>query len=288
MREIRVKDIIEICNAKLLCGNKEEILENFKKDTREIEEGDVYVGIQGEKFNGSLFFEKAFENGAKACILNNIEIKEEIIEKYKGRIIIIVENEIEALQKIATYKREGYNIPIIGVTGSVGKTSTKDILSSVMSKKYETLKTIGNYNNHIGVPLTVLRLKNQTAAVIEMGMNHSGEISVLTKIAKPTMAVITNVGTAHIGELGSRENILKAKLEILDGMEKDAPLIINNDNDMLHNWYLENKNTRKIITFGIENQSDIMAKNIVLTDEGSTFEVEVDKKIYKIEIKIRW
>lgn len=168
-----------------------------------------------------------------------------------------------------------------------GKTSTKDIIASVMSKKYDTLKTIGNYNNHIGVPLTILKLENQTAAVIEMGMNHRGEISVLTKIAKPSMSVITNVGTAHIGELGSRENILKAKLEILEGMEKDSLLIINNDNDMLHNWYLENKDKINIMTYGIEEKSDIMAKNIVLSDEGSKFQVEVDKKVYDIEIPVR-
>ena len=121
-----------------------------------------------------------------------------------------------------------------------GKTSTKDLIASVMSKKYKTLKTKGNYNNGIGLPLTVLSIKDEDAAVIEMGMNHLGEISRLAKIARPTIGVITNVGTAHIGNLGSRENILKAKLEMLEGMAENAPLVINNDNDMLHNWYLEN------------------------------------------------
>ncbi len=172
------------------------------------------------------------------------------------------------------------------MTGSVGKTSTKDILGSVMSKKYKTLKTQGNYNNHIGVPLTILGLKDHTAAVVEMGMNHLGEISTLTKIAKPTMSVITNIGTSHIGELGSRENILKAKLEILEGMEKDAPIIINNDNDMLHNWYLDNKEKRNVITYGIQNKSDIMAENICIDKNGSKFTVNIEGKKYKIEINI--
>ena len=126
------------------------------------------------------------------------------------------QNSIYALQEFAKYKRKLYDIPVIGVTGSVGKTSTKDMIASVMSKGFNTLKTNGNYNNHIGVPLTILRLKEHTAAVVEMGMNHLGEISNVTKIAMPTMSVITNVGTAHIGNLGSRENILKAKLEILE------------------------------------------------------------------------
>ena len=168
-----------------------------------------------------------------------------------------------------------------------GKTSTKDLIASVMSKKYKTLKTKGNYNNGIGLPLTVLSIKDEDAAVIEMGMNHLGEISRLAKIARPTIGVITNVGTAHIGNLGSRENILKAKLEMLEGMAENAPLVINNDNDMLHNWYLENKGTRKIITFGIENESDVMAKNIDLGEDGSKFEVNIYDEIYNAKINVR-
>ena len=286
MKEIKVKDILELCNAKLICGKEEELLRNFKKDTREIQEGDTYVGIKGEKFNGSNFFEEAFKNKAKACIIENIEIEQDLISKYKNKIIIEVEDTIKALQTLASYKRDKYNIPVIGVTGSVGKTSTKDIIASVMSKKYNTLKTIGNYNNHIGVPLTILGLKEHEAAVIEMGMNHFGEISKLTRIAKPTMSVITNIGTSHIGELGSRENILKAKMEILEGMKDDAPLVINNDNDMLHNWYLQNKGKRKVITFGIDNESDIMAKDITSDENGSKFTVNVGGKDYKVTINI--
>ncbi len=118
-------------------------------------------------------------------------------------------------------------------------------------------------------------------------MNHLGEISVLTQIAKPTMCVITNVGTAHIGILGSRENILKAKLEILEGMDENGIIAINNDNDMLHDWYLKNKGKRNIMTFGIENESDIMAKNVKLRDNSSTFEVEVDNKKYDVKINVR-
>ena len=286
MKDIKVKDILKLCDGELLVGSEDAILENFKKDTREIEAGDTYVGIKGENFNGSDFFEKAFELGANACIVQDIEIHENILEKCKDKTIIKVKDCVEALQNIAKYKRECYDIPVIGVTGSVGKTSTKDIIASVMSKKYKTIKTEGNYNNHIGVPLTILRLKDHTAAVIEMGMNHLGEISKLTNIARPTMSVITNVGTSHIGELGSRENILKAKLEILEGMKEDAPIAINNDNDMLHNWFMVNKNKRKILTFGIENDSDIMAKNIVASDDGSKFTVNIDGKDYKVEINV--
>ncbi len=219
--------------------------------------------------------------------MQNIKIEENELNKYKDRAIIIVEDTIKAMQEIAKYKRQMYNIPVVGITGSVGKTSTKDLIASVMSQRFKTLKTSGNYNNHIGVPFTVLGLLDHTAAVIEMGMNHFGEISVITKIAKPTIGVITNIGTAHIGFLGGRENILKAKLEILEGMEENAPIVINNDNDLLHKWYLENKEKRKIITYGIENKSDIMAKNIIAKENESAFEVEVDGEIYKAKISIR-
>lgn len=280
---ISVKDFVNIANAKLICGNENTILGDFKKDTKEITNQDTYIGIKGEKFDGSNFFKEAFENGAKVCILEHFDGD---VNKYSDKVILKVDNSIEAIQKIAKYKRNMYNIPVIGITGSVGKTSTKDLIASVMSQKYNTLKTTGNYNNHIGVPLTILKLKEHESAVIEMGMNHLGEISKVTKIAEPTMSVITNIGTAHIGILGSRENILKAKLEILEGMDKNAPIIINNDNDLLHEWYLKNKDTKNIITYGIDNQSDVMAKNITSFENGSEFEVDINNKTYKAKINV--
>lgn len=283
--EIKVKDIIKICNAKFIFGNKEEICENFSKDTREITAGDVYIGIKGEKFDGSTLYEKAIENGAKVCILENIEIPEGIKEKYKDRTIIQVPNTIEAIQKIASYKRSMYNIPVIAVTGSVGKTSTKDILASIVSKKYKVLKTEGNLNNHIGLPLTILKLKDHTAMVVEMGMSALGEIRTLTNIAKPTICVITNVGTSHIGNLGSRENILKAKLEILEGMDKTGSLVINNDNDMLNIWNKTN-NTYKVVTFGIDNPSNIIAKEVKLEEYSSKFVAQANDEKINVEVLV--
>ena len=276
IKDIKVKDIIKICNVKEFYGNEEIICENFSKDTREIEENDVYVGIKGETFNGNEFYEQAFEKGAKVCILQGIEINDSIKEKYSDRAIIIVEDTIKALQDIATYKRSLYDIPVVAITGSVGKTSTKDIIASVVSMKYDVLKTQGNLNNHIGLPLTILKLKNHNALVVEMGMNHLGEISVLSKIAKPNIAVITNVGTAHIGNLGSRENILKAKLEILDGLSENGTLIINNDNDLLHDWSNKEKSNSnvEIVTYGIENESQFTATNISLKENSSEFEIQ--------------
>lgn len=276
---MKVKDILNVTKGKLIIGNENLECENFSKDTRTIQKGDIYIGIKGEKFDGSMFWEQALDNGAEAVIVEKIEITEQKMEKYSNKTIIKVENTLEALYEIAKYKRNLYDIPVIAVTGSVGKTSTKDIIASVVSTQYKTLKTEGNNNNNIGLPLTILKLKDHEALVIEMGMNHFGEISLLTSIAKPTLAVITNIGTSHIGNLGSRENILKAKLEILEGM-KIPKIIINNDNDLLHKWYEENKEKIEIHTFGIENKSELNAENIELHENGSKFEaVESSQKI---------
>jgi len=270
MHNIYVKDIIEQCNGKLIIGNEDIILENFNKDTRTINKNDIYVGINGDTFEGSNLYKEAFEKGAKGCIINNIELDLEYLKSLEDKFLIVVDDTIKCLQELATYKRSLYNIPVIGVTGSVGKTSTKDIIASVLSKKFKVCKTIGNYNNHIGVPLTILSLKDENCLVVEMGMNNLGEISLLSKISKPTVSVITNVGTAHIGLLGSRENILKAKLEILDGMDSNGILVINNDNDMLHKYYLENKDNN-IKTFGIVNESDFFANDIELNELSSNY-----------------
>lgn len=282
---MKVKEILKVTKGKMLFGNEELEVENFSKDTRTIQKGDIYIGIKGEKFDGSNFWNQALDAGATAVIISNIQISKEEKEKYKDKTIIQVEDTFEALYEIAKYKRSLYNIPVVAVTGSVGKTSTKDIIASVVSQKYKTLKTEGNNNNNIGLPLTILKLKDHEALVVEMGMNHFGEISLLTNIAKPTLAVITNIGTSHIGNLGSRENILKAKLEILEGM-KIPRVIINNDNDLLHRWYEENKEKIEIHTYGINNSSDVIAEKIELGEEKSKFVVKTSSEKVNIDVPV--
>ena len=283
-KNITVNKIVEICNGKLLAGEKNIEIETYSKDTRTLKKGDMYLGIKGEKINGNNYIEQAFINGAIGCITDE-NVNEEIINKYKEKVIIKVENTIKAIQELAKYKRSLYDIPVIAVTGSVGKTSTKDIIANVLGQKYKVLKTEGNMNNHIGLPMTLLKLKDHTAVVVEMGMNHFGEISLLTDIARPTLAVITNIGTSHIGNLGSRENILKAKLEILEGMIVPK-IIINNDNDLLHKWYEKNKNKIEIHTFGIQNESELTAKDIKLKEESSEFLAKSPSGLVKINVPV--
>lgn len=288
--DLKIKDILKCTNGVLIIGDEDVKCENYSKDTRTINKNDTYIGIKGENFDGSLFWQEAFEKGASTIIINKIDISEKVIDKYRkmGKNIIQVEDTKLALIEMAKLKRKMYGdkLIVIGVTGSVGKTSTKDIIANVLCQKYKTLKTEGNNNNDIGLPFTILKLKDHEAAVIEMGMNHLGEISLLTKIAQPTISVITNIGTAHIGNLGSRENILKAKVEILEGMQNKR-IVINNDNDLLSEWAEKNFGKIEIHTFGINKKSECMAQDILYSDNRSTFKCNLKEEKFSIEIPVQ-
>ena len=288
---LKIKDILKATSGTLLAGNEDAECEDFSVDTRTIKTGDTYIALNGGKYNGNLFWKEAFCNGASTVIIEDIEVSPREIEDYrdKNKNIIKVENTRNALKEIARAKRNLYknwkDLIVVAVTGSVGKTSTKDVIANVLSQKYKTLKTEGNMNNDIGLPLTILKLKDHEALVVEMGMNHLGEISELSKIARPLVSVITNVGTAHIGNLGSRENILKAKLEILDGM--DLPIVvINNDNDMLNKWAKEHEYDVNIRQFGIQNRCECMAKNIEKKENCSKFICEFEGENFEIKVPV--
>lgn len=279
---MQVQDFLKLIDGKIITGSGETVVNGFYKDSRLVRKNGTYIAIIGEKFDGNDFVGNAIDAGASVCIISKENAN--IVEKAKknNTTLILVADTLKALQGIAKYKRSLFNIPVVAVTGSVGKTSTKDMIASVLSSKYNTLKTKGNMNNNIGMPMTILELNDENAMVVEMGMNHFGEIELLTDIAKPTIAVVTNIGTAHIGNLGSRENILKAKLEILDGMKKKI-LVINNDNDLLHKFYLENKDNPEIEmhTYGIENESKVMGYNIKLGEDSSWFDCKIDSELEK-------
>ncbi len=277
--ELSVKKILEICHGNLYCGSDAVICSNYVKDTRTLNVGDTYIGFKGDNFNGNYFYIEAFNKGANCVIIEKKYFKIDKNFNY-DKPVILIEDSLKAIRDIAIYIRTNSKTYFVGITGSVGKTSTRDMIYSVLKEEFSTLKTDSNANNQIGLPLTLMRLKNEQIAVIEMGMNHLGEIEYLSNITKPHISVITNVGTAHIGELGSRENILKAKLEIKNGMPKDGKLVINNDNDLLHEYYL--KNNKNIITIGIDNNSDFMATDIEIYSNYSTFNIKYLEKKYPI------
>ena len=280
MKSLCVKNILESINGTILCGSDNVEFIGASIDSRTVKTDEAYFALKGERTDGTLYCSDAIKNGAKVCFVENNIFSDEDLNKFaKSATIVLVPNVEDALVEIAKVKRSLYDIPVVAITGSVGKTSTKDVIAEVMAQKFNVQKTQGNKNNRLGVPLTIMSLRNHNALVIEMGMNHLGEIHELTNIAKPTLSVISNIGTSHIGNLGSRENILKAKLEILDGMT-NKKVIINNDNDMLHKWNLEDENAEKI-TFGIYEKSIYMASKVKMTEESNEFSVELNSTEYK-------
>lgn len=233
-------------------------INKIKTNSKEIEKGDLFLAIN----KGHDYINEAINNGAVAIIS---EIDVDNIPYIK------VNSSIAALGKIANYIRNKYSIPLIAVTGSVGKTTTKELISLVLSKKYKVLKSLKNNNNHIGLPLTLLNLDDSYDIIVaELGMNHQGEIDYLSKICNPNYAVITNIGSAHIGNLGSKKNILKAKLEILNGM-KDGYLIINNDDKYLKK--IKYKNIIKV------DKSSLNIKNLNYQDN---IEFDINNIHFKI------
>lgn len=231
MEPIRLSDLVRAVRGRI-SGTRPDtdtMVREIRTDNRQVQEGDVFFAFVGEKFNAHRFVGAAFAAGAAACVVS--ELPKEAPE---DKVLILVEDTIRAYGDLAAWYRGRFDIPLIGVTGSVGKTTTKDMLAAVLGERFRVLKTEGNFNNNIGLPATLLRLeKAHELAVIEMGMNHPGEISYLTRIARPSMAVITNIGDAHIGILGSRENILKAKCEIFEGLSGGGSAILNGDDDYL-------------------------------------------------------
>ena len=268
MEDLTIYEVVKAANGSYGYPSTE-IVSDISTDTRKIKDGSVFIAIKGERFDGHDFAQKAMEQGAVAVITDRA------IENVK---CIIVDDTKKALLDIASYYRSRFSPILVGVTGSVGKTTTKEMVALVLSSKYCTLKTEGNFNNEIGLPHTLFGLSQEhTAAVIEMGMSDFGEISALSLTAKPTISVITNIGYSHIENLGSREGILKAKLEILDGASQDAPLILNGDDDLLST--VKEKISRNIIYYGIENKDvDVSASDIEMNNGSTTFTINYWEK----------
>ncbi|MBQ7580562.1 MAG: UDP-N-acetylmuramoyl-tripeptide--D-alanyl-D-alanine ligase [Clostridia bacterium] len=268
MEKTLLSEIAIACDG-VLEGEDREIFE-ISTDTRTIKEGSLFVAIRGENFDGHDFCRAAYENGASALLVER-KVDYPLPQ-------IIVDDTRKAQLLFAKHYRSKFVIPVVGVTGSVGKTTTKEMIYAVLSSEFKTLKTEGNFNNDIGVPKMIFRLDGTyQAAVFEMGMSDLNEITHLSKAAMPTVSVISNIGVSHLENLKTRENILKAKLEILDGMADDAPLIINIDNDMLSTVKLD----RKVITVAIENKNaDCTAENIVQKDEKTFFDITYNAETY--------
>lgn len=227
--QISLGSLAQAAGGKLVCGHEQMIITGVSTDSRQVKEGEVFFALPGEKFDGHDFVAQAFAKGAKAAVVSRVNCS--LLDGFEQGLIL-VDDTVQALQALASAWRLQYKIPLIAITGSVGKTTTRDLLSAVLSTRWTTLTTYGNFNNDIGLPLTLLRLRGEhQAAVVEMAMRAPGEILRLVRVAKPTAAIITNVEPVHLETLGSLENIARAKCEILASVQDFA--VINGDNSLL-------------------------------------------------------
>jgi len=268
IEKITISDIAKAIGGKILFGDGKTAVSEVSTDSRTVSSECLFIPLKGEKFDGHDFIDDVCSAGVGGYICSNSHINK------KASFAIAAEDTSKALLDLASYYRKQFDIKVLGLTGSVGKTTTKELLASVISQKYNTLATAGNFNNNIGVPLTLFGLKScHEVAVVEMGMSNFGEIDVLSKCALPDIAVITNIGTSHIEFLGSREGILKAKSEIFNGMSSEGSVILNGDDQYL--WSLKDKlNFKNIIFVGICNKEcDLVAENVRTDETGCTFSV---------------
>lgn len=278
MESIFLKEIVNAVDGECKYNFNNILIHRVSTDSRKVKNGDLFIALEGENFDGHDYIESAYENGAIAVIVSKpVMIHQDIA-------VILVENTLKALQQLSAYYRIKLSKPVIAVTGSVGKTSTKNMIATILSAKYAVHKSQGNFNNHIGLPLTVLGLENHhDSMVVEMGMRGLGEISELTHIAKPSIAVITNIGISHIERLGTRENILKAKLEIVEGLDDNGVLILNANDPLLNK--VDRHLAKKVIYIGVDTDADYTA--YCISDDGEhgvSFKVKLEGKEYDVEI----
>ncbi len=267
MKTLNHKQIMEMLNRRAvnyahIDSCKKWSVDSVSTDSRTIKQGSLFVPLKGEHFDGHDYIDQAHKLGAVASLSH---------KDYEGPCPIIrVADTGEALKKLARSYREDMSLLSVAITGSAGKTTTKELTALALSARYTTFKSEGNKNNEIGLPCEVLKLEqHHTAAVFEMGMSDLGEISELSLIAKPRVAVITNIGSSHIGSLGTKENILKAKLEIIHGLDENGYLLLNADDPLLKKTQNINRN---IIYYGISNkEAHVSADDIKSDSNGSSF-----------------
>lgn len=254
MLEFTLKEALNAVNGKFFGDLKHLQLKvsGVVIDSREVHHGFLFIPIKGERFDGHDFIDAAYDSGALCCF------SEKALETDKP--YILVESTLNAFQDLAGFYRSLFSVKVVGITGSVGKTTTKELVASVLTKKYSVLKSKGNLNNQLGVPLTLFRLeKEHEVAVVEMGTNHFGEIKNLAKMARPDICIFTNIGESHLEYLGSKQGVLKAKTEMLEYMDNDGTVIINGDDVLLSTI---NDKVLDIISFGRNPNNFIYATNV--------------------------
>ena len=264
---INLEDLFNLPASEIVNPDNYKSVSKISIDSRKIKKGSLFIAIKGEKFDGHNFVRDVIKNGASAVV---IERKKYSQFRDLDVPVILVDNSIEALGGLAKVWRSKLNAKVVSITGSAGKTTTKDMIGTLISEKYKTKKTSGNNNNHIGVPLTILDAnKNDEILVVEHGTNHFGEINYTANIAQPDYALITNIGNSHIEFLKNKRGVLKEKKSLFDVTTKrNGTLLINKDDKLLKNVYPDYKNK---LTYGTEQRVDVKGKIIRYSEDGKPF-----------------
>ena len=281
MNSLTISELVSATNGRLVFGNESDCIIDVVIDSRKANKDNVFVAVIGENLDGHKFMQSAYENGCKTFIKNassSIKLNSSDIN------LIEVEDTQIAVGNIAKYYKEKFDIPYIGVTGSVGKTTTRDMIYATVSSRFNTLKNEGNLNNHFGVPLTLFNLdESYECAVIEMGMSNFKEIEYLANIVNPKIGVISNIGLSHIENLGSQEGILEAKMEIATNFNENNTLVVNGDDKFLATLKEKNLNY-SLKTFGFNKNNDIYCESYEMNEEDLTFTCYIDGKKEEIFI----
>lgn len=294
MENFLVKDVVKATGGRLLCGSGDVPIRNCATNSSKSEPGLMFVPIIGERVDGHKYMESAFEYGAWASLTSEPEAARELIGKWKERgeapkPLILVENTQEALQKLAGAYERRLLLPKVGVTGSVGKTTTKEMIACALSGGLRVFKTAGNANSQIGVPVTLMSIeKEYEAAVIEMGMSEQGEMERLARLLTLDAVVMTNIGVSHIEQLKTQENILAEKWHITDALRPGGTVFLNGDDVLLRKRAEREreKGNKRIVTYGRSEDCDYRAENIRVKAGGICFEAVYGEKCVPVSLKV--
>ncbi len=281
---ITAEEIIAPIGGSLISGKPKTVFSGFSSDSRTVASGDLFWALKGENFDGHDFALKAVDCGARAVVVQKDYPMQ--LSHLSDAVIITVDNTLKALGDFASWWRHQHNVRIVAVTGSTGKTTTKEMIASILKIGSITLATQGNFNNLIGLPITLLQLKrSHQKAVLEMGMNHPGEIARLTEIADPDVGVITNVGMAHLEGLGNIQNVARAKLELVEKASPRSIILLNGDDGLLMETAAAFR--KNVFTFGFGNKNDLHASEIrSLGQEGSSFRLNYQGNSWDVRLNV--
>ncbi len=281
MEKLNIQEFIENSGARVSKGNANGIIVGVSTDSRTIKRGDLFFALKGPNYDGHKFVDVAFEKGACGVVVErNVASK-----THRGKPILVVKSVLDALHRFAHFYRMRFRVRVVGITGSCGKTIVKDMTAIILSSRYNVLATRGNYNNLIGLPLTIFDIDRDTEVVVlEMGANHMGEIERLAEISRPQIGVITNIGRAHLEFFDSLKNVLTAKMELINALPKNGVAVLNSDDPYLRS-VINKRKGKRTVTFGSSADSHISLDNVNQTKAELRFSLKISNRKANIRIK---